>query len=128
MVQAAVRGSVNFSEARIHDPRWWQRMRILLRRVEMDIFREHMHTVHRHGLLTLLVPDLKPEIFNEARDSSASAARLLRELLITWEQQDLTPAAKVDDFRQAWIDVWGDPEDPEVKKRIQATVDYLRNE
>lgn len=127
MLQAAVRGALDFREAKIHDPRWWQRMRILLRQVEADSALQHIRAVHQHDLTTLVVPDLTDEIFVAARDGANQMLARIHNLLFPWEdREEESSRESFKDLRQAWIDRYGDPDDPEVAQRIQATADALK--
>ena len=56
---------------------------------------------------------------------AGSAVRSIRSLYFPWELQPEEQAESVD-LRQQWIDVWGDPADPEVQRRIQETVEMLK--
>ena len=125
MLQAAVRGVVDFSSVRLHDPRWWQRTRILLRQLETDNTAKYLELLHQHNLHTLIVPNLKEEVFSSSVAQAGSAVRSIRSLYFPWELQPEEQAESVD-LRQQWIDVWGDPADPEVQRRIQETVEMLK--
>lgn len=127
MVQAATRGVIDFRDVKLHDPRWWQRMRILLRQVELDSYLRKLESLQQHNLLTLVVPNLKEEVFEIARDETARIGQGIHNVLFPWDKQaaDEKPTGQIADMRQAWVDVWGDPDDPEVQKRIQDTVDLL---
>ncbi len=125
MLQAAARGVIDFTSIRLHDPRWWQRTRILLRQLDEDNTVDYLRTIHHHNVSTLVVPNLKEEVFSEAVAQAGAAVRGIKELRFPWEPRANEETA-TKSLRQQWADVWGDPDDPAVKQRIQETVDLLK--
>jgi len=126
MVQAAVRGAVDFSEARLLDRLWWTQLWWRLDQLEADnrIQIQKMHHAHNTACLDY---NLSEKTFNLHWEQAAQALSKTWSLLFPWQEQQQGKYRSTDELlRQAWINRYGDPQDPETQAKIEATVQQLR--
>lgn len=127
MLQAAVLGAVDFRNGRHFDPKWWKQLRVRLQGLEWQQQIRYWELLQRHHVSLLSVPNLKQDVFATANKAAGLYAEQIHDALFPWtaapRQAESEAAGK--DLRQAWIDIWGDPADPEVQKRIDDTVAAL---
>jgi hypothetical protein len=136
--EAHIRGYLNLAQADTFDRHFWIRVGWTLEWLEQEHFREVLRD--KYALhLALLNYELDQERFDLHWDQARAVQRELRLLLLPWLDNQELDIGKARKLEQLWIDIWGNPDDPEVAKRIQATanalgqqnlakrVDYARN-
>lgn len=125
MVRAAVDGVVDFS-GDFRDKMYvkgivW-RMAELERREWLRL-QERLHDRH---LAYLGSPHLQPTAAQSVADKEAHALdRIIGSVFGTGHTKTERRAQKAAEFKQAWSRVFGDPDDPVVQARIQATARAL---
>lgn len=124
MLTAAVKGAIDFSQARIRDPNWWRYVRLVLD----ELSREREIEYTRMQLDRVRSLTARANLTDFSRQQLADQAdRLANQVWKLWFPwlADASPHQSPADMRQAWINAWGDPNDPEVAKAIDMTVAML---
>lgn len=122
MVQAAARGAVDFGKADVLDRDWWRRLWLVLDQVEADSVvrvRALQHAQHAAAL------DYHSgeKAFDKHWDGCNEATNQIRAILLPWLGEG---EGAGDALRQAWVNKYGDPSDPEVAAKISSTAAMLR--
>jgi len=114
-VRAAVRGIIDYSEARLLDPRWWKRTRLLLNAMvreddfllQRGIFDYHRSLASNSGLTE--------ESFKLSQERARDSFHDILGALRPWEgsSAEERKAKEYADLRQAYVEAFGDPSDPE---------------
>lgn len=128
MVQAAARGVVDFTQARPLDRRWYRKLFWLLDQVEEDNLRAIF--LSRQGRdQALLARAQTTETAQACLERLEQNQQLFRDHLFLYLQTagSSTDTSTIQRLRQQWQEHFGDPNDPEVQKKIQQTVDVLRS-
>lgn len=115
-----------------HDPtdpykRLWLRMCIEYARQQRTerALSASLHGVCAHMLDTIARASTTTQIPEAALERSRALVASRIHLLLPWTGDDNTDDAR-DKLRQAWINTFGDPSDPEVQAKIDAVVAYLQ--
>lgn len=124
MRQAHLERRFDFREADFFDRWWWRRLHWVLEGMEdenanrIESIRQNLHA----GAITYGVGS---EIFDCHWNQAQELNRRIYNRLFPWARQARRQVYK--DLANLWKKVWGDPADPEVQKKIEATVEQLRN-
>ena len=130
LVEAALRGIVDFRQARLRDPWWHRRLYLLLLGYVQQLSREQGERSEdyfwlRGVLQTIAQPQSAGkilEILTDQRD------RLRQSRNPFAQSQEATRPAKLveaEQAREAWKQAFGDPADPAVQAKIQQTVQAM---
>ena len=129
-VRAACQNVIDFRQARLLDPAWWRRYRIVLNGIakeddlelQRNIFNFHLALVGNSGL----TEDSFKSSQERARDTFFDIMGLLR----PWEGMSAQARKKreVDSLREEYIKEFGDPSDPEFQRREQESLEVWRRE
>ena len=119
MVEAAVRGVVDFSQAKFFDPAWRRRVKCLLDGLQNVMYREELRLSQDYylGLLHVAAqgtPDLLRELFeglHAARDALAVAYRPWQ----TTESREAQRQAAGKKYQETWEQHFGKMDDPETR-------------
>lgn len=125
MVQAAARGTVDFSTADLLDRRWWMKLWWLLDQVEAENLVSVRQIEHAHNA-AVLDYNLESKTFDLHWKRAVESMREVWDTLFPWCKIGATDTSAVDSLTAAWVRRWGDPNSPETLKKIQLTVDYLK--
>lgn len=124
--QAAVTGAVDFSRARLTDPRWWIRLNQILDGLSEHNYRERLRFRYDYHL-ALLSSGLTTESWIAQKKAALKCFDQLRHSfdpaipLDSEEQRDaLTKEAEA-----KWMAEFGDPGDPDVAAKIDATAEAI---
>lgn len=119
LVEAHVRGLIDFREARLNDPAWWRRLRAVFKTMAREKDREIFKAVYDLQLALVANGSLTEESF----DASQERANELKTDLISthrpWEGKSYQERQKKQfkDWRQRYIDAFGvDPTDEKFKE------------
>ena len=128
MIRAAAAGAVDFARADPRDGRWWLRLELVLDALADDALAK-VYTLNLDRAVALLArPGLTPESYDRLHDDAEAWSAKLKRAYLPWV--DLDPAAgredAIRDLEAQWVAIWGDPADPAVAARIEATSQYLR--
>jgi hypothetical protein len=121
MVEAAVRGIVDFSQARIYDPAWRRRLTYLISGLQALNYREELRLSHDYYLALLGVPALKPESFEDLKKGLQAVQEKLETAFRPWhsgESEAAKKRAEQAELRAAWERQWGKLDDPATQQRI----------
>lgn len=128
MIEAAVRGVMDFSKAEFFNPIWQRQFRATLRGLQMLNAREQADIRHRHYCSLLAAKIVQAEQQDELQQSAIDE-------LHKYEDAFLPNAAKLREEAERqhvkgqiskWEEKWGKMSDPKVQERIQRTADALR--
>jgi hypothetical protein len=127
MLEAASRGALDFAAADPRDPRWWARLHLVLRQIERDDLAA-IYRLRHERIAGLLAADLDDQSFKKQKAASLDLLAEVTRLLRPWENHagDTLQDALATMSKQ-WIAAWGNPEDPAVQARIDATEAYLKS-
>jgi hypothetical protein len=118
-VRAAVRGVIDFHEARLLDPEWWRRCRALLRElvreddivIQRSILDFHRALVSNSGL--------DDDSFKTSQEHAKAAVFDMMGLVRPWEGGTYEDR-KRQEYKQlidSYIEEFGDPNDPEFQEK-----------
>jgi hypothetical protein len=128
MIQAAACGAIDFRASDPLDSKWWKQLRLVLDHLERVGLAEHYKLHYGYGLAALARDNLTDESYRKIAELTEANLVRITGLLRPWERADPeeAKAAKVDHLAQAWKQIYGDPSDPAVQARIDATVRSLQ--
>jgi hypothetical protein len=110
---AAVRGAVDFREARPHDPAWRRRVRLLKHGVRAEIDAAVYTALYRTQLALVSNGRLTDESFAKAQEGMRACCEALRQTYRPWEPDaEGRKASQHADLRDAFVRLVGDPSDP----------------
>ncbi len=126
MLQAASSGALDFRRADPRSRAWQRRLNIALYSIEKaNVARwSEVEAAHAHAMLSRV--DLTDDGYEHYQAASARHRQSVRRRLFPWFVEkvvDRGDAAKA--LERQWIAVWGDPKDPAVAARIEATAQAL---
>ncbi len=125
--QAAFTGLVDFSKARLSDRSWWIRLKWLLDELETHNVTK-IHGMHFELNTALLDYKNDENQFTHHWDRSIEMINRVYNELFPWDKQAVdkkTIQKTYENLANQWKEQFGDPDDPEVAKKIQNTVDAL---
>ncbi len=129
MFQAHITGAVDFSRARLRDPRWWRYLEAVLAALSQTNGRTVLGHMVQYNLAksqaTWLPEKTKLESAKEALQRIVQIADSYEGTAPRSEAQQRKDEAQ--QLHDAWSSVFGDPNDPEVAARIEATAKALEN-
>jgi hypothetical protein len=130
MVEAAVRGLVDFSEARFFDPGWTRRLKLILSSLQRLNLREEMSLNHAYYLGLLAIPGLDDQSTKNLQEQLADVRERLDVTYRPWhedsgEKQEQRKK-QMATMTSAWEEKYGRMDDPEVQRKIMATLEGLR--
>jgi hypothetical protein len=128
MVRAAATGAVDFSKAELTNPRWTDRLRLILDELTRNNRIEFLRALHQHYTSFMLVPRLTDESYGKIKEGANSTMDLLVEMTYPWDKERAAKTRR-DDVKAAvgaWEDHYGKLDDPEVQAAIDSTVDAVR--
>lgn len=124
IVQAAVKGVIDFSKFDPFDRRWWLRLSWILQGIENDNVRELLKIQHAQHLAGVDLQSTK----NHWK-IAASLITEVQRLYFPWDEslkaKDTTNQLDAD--RKVLHAEFGDPKSPEGAERIRRTLEYLRS-
>ncbi len=127
MCQGAAAGVIDFARADPRDRLWWYQLRILADQLADRNASEVGRLNHRMATALLSRTDLDADSNTRLRDHAESLATAIKERLFPWMEFDheslLAKAATA--MREQWARTWGDPDDPETDRKIDATVAHM---
>lgn len=129
MIRAAASGAIDFAHADLLDPWWWRKVHIILDDLARQRVIEYTRTQFDRIRSLTSRPNLTQESREKLADHSSRVSARLRSLWFPWkgseDQQDerKTTAQRMYD---AWVRIWGDPNDPKVAAAIDQTAASLR--
>lgn len=119
-LRAAVRGVIDFSQARVHDVRWWRRANVLIRAMAAE---DDLVAVRAaFDLQRSLVGNagLTEKSFEGCQKKAQALFGDIVECLYPWSVKDA--AARTEGQMGSLIDAYkkmvGDPDDPEFQKKL----------
>ena len=122
--EAHIRRFIDLTQADPFDRHFWIRTGWTLDWLENEHIREVWH--NKYALhLSLLDYELDKERFDMHWNQAREAQDEIRALLLPWLDNQGLDTVAARGLYQSWTSLWGDPDDPEVAKRIQATVEAL---
>lgn len=86
-VRAAVRGTIDFSQARLLDPDWWRRCLILLNGVAAEDDIATYQTIYRYHLALVGNSGLSEDSFRDVQDRARDAFNDLMQLYRPWSSK-----------------------------------------
>jgi hypothetical protein len=130
MVEAAVRGIVDFSQAKFYDPAWRRRVMILVGGMQGLNYREELKLSHNYYLSLMALPKLPPETVTRFAQALDAAYDKLRATYRPWQtpvSEEEAKSAESKKFQDQWERCFGGKlEDPETQQRIARTAQAMR--
>ena len=124
--EAHLRGLIDCRAARPLDRDWWLQVDWALRWLERQLYAEVAGLKYELNL-ALLDYGLAKEAFDHHWDIAQELQSQIERHKLPWLRIEAGPGRqRIADMTKAWKAVFGDPEDPEVARRIEATVAALR--
>jgi hypothetical protein len=125
IIDAAVRGVVDFREARLEDPAWWRRLRTLVDGMVRERDRAIYQAMYDMKLALVANGRLTDESWENARDSASDLKQDIIATYRPWLGRDLQDRQKKEfkTWRQKYIDAFGvDPNDEKFQEWEAATI------
>jgi len=130
MVEAAVRGLVDFSQLRFFDPGWTRRLKLILSGLSQLNLREELKFNHDYYLTLLTIPELDEQTTKALREQLENTRTAIDLAYRPWHQaleKSLEHRKQtMRDMTAIWESKFGKMDDPEVQRKIRATVEGLR--
>jgi hypothetical protein len=133
IVEASVRGLVDYREAQLDDPAWWRRLRAIISTMERDRTREAIRTTYDFRLALVANSGLTEDSWNKLQDLAEESRVDIISTLRPWEGKSYQDRKQKEfkSWRQRYIDSFGvDPADPKFKEweanaisELQETID-----
>lgn len=127
MIQAATRGAVDFTHADPTDRKWNSRLLLALYAIERENVEKIVSLNNARCVALLGNSALTKESFEKLREESEKLTVRVKSLLMPWVETDKSSGrdGAINRLTELWIKTWGDPKDPAVAARINATADAL---
>ena len=124
-MRAHVAGALDLSRADIFDPRWWTRAQFVINEFETAAVRK-LDEYEYQLTLALANGDADEETLRLYLEEAEMLNGKFAETLTPWEATQATDLHDViRDMHKQYVEVFGDPEDPEYQKEIERTIAYL---
>jgi hypothetical protein len=131
LVEAHVKGLIDFREANFEDPTWWRRLRAVLAAVNRGRNKEALTALYRFQCALVANSGLTTESFEKVQERALDLRDDIISVLEPWTGQD-KEERKTKEFknhRQRYIDAFGvDPADPEFRQWEAETIAKLQQE
>jgi hypothetical protein len=129
MVEASAEGIIDFTAIRPRDPHWWIHFRAMLGYLERRKSLQWATWSREFHQAKYAVDRITDDSFSTAQKETGKLIADTFDLLFPWLQENregvLVDEAR--ELRDAWVERFGDPDDPEIQERIQKTVETLNN-
>jgi hypothetical protein len=127
MVQAATAGVVDFGRADPRDSKWWLGLQLILDRLERENLKEYHRLYHDRVLAVLGRDELPREAADALIDESDRRITRIGQILFPWADLDPNAARQkeAERLKASWESWFGRLDDPETRRRIQQTADWL---
>lgn len=122
----AARGAVDFAGADLLDPNFWTRLRLIGRAI-LDEEEVRLRALEFQRELAYLqaAAAARSEDVRKFADRAETALSAAWSLTFPWVRvPDRTDAMRA--MEAEWAEIWGDPNDPKVKARIEAACAEMR--
>jgi hypothetical protein len=118
---------IDYSQARLLDPVWWRRFYILANSVGTEDDKEVLQNIYRFHLALVSNSGLTEDSFKSAQTNARDTFFDLIGSLRPWEGTNAAErkGKEIEDLRQAYIDAFGDPNDPVFAKQLEEGVARL---
>lgn len=127
MIQASCEGMIDYSEANLLDPRWWQKLWLTLDYLE----RQNVIKLEEYGLqLNLAVLDYgtTDSTFDTHWRQAEQSRNRLSGAVAPWIASGAKSAAEATAaLRAQWIAEWGDPASADTQAKVQEIIDYWKS-
>jgi len=121
-IRAYSRGLVTFTEEEKQDDRWKLREALMLGEVERDALISLHSMLHQQESAAAQYSGGN-DIFKHYRDRAREQYVHFAKLALPYERHDNNlPQAGMDKLAEAWKELYGDPNDPEVAARIEQAI------
>lgn len=126
MTEMSVAGAVDFTAADLTDPLWWRSLWMRMSAYERMTNRDYYRSQVSNVIKLLCRPRLSTEAAEGLENNYDYYTEALRKALWPW-QRDEDDTDVIASLTASWEARWGNPNDPEVQKAIQKTIDALNN-
>jgi hypothetical protein len=119
LVDASLRGLIDFKEARLLDKQWWRYIRLMLNGLSRENDRERWQTQYDMDLALLGSERLKGEAWVKVHERVISVRDALLASISPWEDREMRGAKKKEfaGWREKYIAAYGmDPSSEEFKE------------
>ena len=112
---AAVKGTVDFRDARVLDTAWWRRLKLLLGGVQREYDAEILTALFNYDLALVANSGLSEDSFKAVQKSAKDAFEKLHAVYRPWLDFDeyAVRMSEAEQHREAYKALIGDLEDPE---------------
>ena len=120
IAQKTLANAVDWTTANPADRDWQLQFRLRLR-----AFKHSLEVAHLKREFDIVVAGLgtdDAEWFNKQRKEAEKRSLRIDQLTRPWHYADEELAENQPTLREQYVQVWGDPEDPEYKKKIDETI------
>lgn len=128
IIQAAVKGVIDFSKANTSDRLWWHKLKWILNGIENENINKIQELKFHLNASVLSYKDEEKQ-FEHHWEKANEHITYLYNGLFTWNKQAIEKK-NVQKMHEALVNEWkrrfGDPNDPKVAAAIKLTVDNLK--
>jgi hypothetical protein len=128
MCQCAADGTLDFTKADPQDRRWYTRVSLMISEKSRAQRLFMYDLLHRRNGNLLSRDNLTEESVEKLNQESYRLLQQILQLLFPWntfESPDQAQESANKRLYDAWVAAWGDPEDPEVQRKIEQTAQWL---
>lgn len=121
-IRAATLGVVDFRQARLLELDWWKRLHLLLRGMQVEDNLRLQDASFRFSLALVSNSGLTESSFKASQEDAKSGFYGLLGTLRPWEGKtyEERKAAEYEELRELYIQICGNPNDPEFQRKLAA--------
>lgn len=126
MLQAAAKGTIDFSKYQPFDRFWNLKVKWMLQQVEVENIRQ-LYAMQHNQHCSALSYTAGKDIFEHHWKPASELLDNFMDLLFPWSaNKDKRSKLDYDSMRKKVIELYGDPADPETQEKIRKTVEGLK--
>ena len=123
MLEGYVRGLIHIYKGCVRDHRWWLRTFIVLAAIERENYSKILSLSYLHTL-AVAHATTDTSALDEAWKNAANMLIKCAQTIAPW--LDLEQLPDISDAMEVWREIYGDPNSPEVQKKIRENLEKLR--
>lgn len=127
-MRASRQGVVDFRQANVLDPGWWRRVNALVGDLARDDDLEILKAAYEFHLALLSNPQLTEDSWKATKKTAAELFNEIVNISQPWGARSTEQRRdeEMTRLRDLYVDVIGDPDDPDFRAALQAEVERLR--
>jgi hypothetical protein len=127
IVQAATAGTIDFSRSDPRNAMWLLKVRMICDQIEANNYGKFYGELRARTLASLARSDLTQESYDKLNEHASTQLEALKMIWLPWTQAETVEQKQTayQNLYDQWVDVFGDPNEPETQERIKQTVEMM---